>query len=94
MPHASLRLTPHGHLVLEDSADAAELDERTASRLTEAFARGSGYVRALCLQSSGSNIPEMAPPDEADLASLVLTAPMMTGADYLTTDVLRALWTR
>ena len=42
MPHVNLRLTPHGHLVLEHSADAAELDERTASRLTEAFARGPG----------------------------------------------------
>jgi superfamily II DNA or RNA helicase len=120
MPHASLRLTPHGHLVLEHSADAAELDERTASRLTEAFAHGSGqgllrlgagelgvalpplfawwrgfagrYVGALCLQSSGSDVLEIAPPNEADLASLVLTAPMMTGAEYLTTDVLRELW--
>jgi superfamily II DNA or RNA helicase len=120
MRHVNLRLTPHGHLVLEHSADAAELDERMASRLTEAFARGTGqgllrlgagelgvtlpplfawwrgfaarYFGALCLQSSGSNVPEMAPPSEADLASLVLTAPMMTGAEYLTTDVLRALW--
>ncbi len=120
MPHVNLRLTPHGHLVLEHSADAAELDERTASRLTEAFARGTGqgllrlgagelgvtlpplfawwrgfagrYFGALCLQSSGSNVPELAPPSEADLASLVLTAPMMTGAEYFTTDVLRALW--
>src|SRR5690349_11644577 len=120
MPHASLRLTPHAHLVVEHSADAAELDERTASRLTEAFARGSGegllqlgagelgatlpprfawwrgfagrYVGALCLHSSGSNVPEIAPPGEAELASLVLTAPMMTGAEYLTTDVLAELW--
>src|SRR5689334_12840762 len=120
MRHVNLRLTPHGHLVLEHSADAAELDERMASRLTEAFARGTGqgllrlgagelgaalpplfawwrgfaarYFEALCLQSTGSNVPEMAPPSEADLASLVLTAPMMIGAEYLTTDVLRALW--
>jgi superfamily II DNA or RNA helicase len=120
MPHASLRLTPHGRLVLESSADAAGLDEQTASRLAEAFARGSGhgllrlgggvlgaslpplfawwrrfagrYVAALCLQSSGSDVPEIAPSGEGDLASLVLQAPMMTGAEYLTTDVLRALW--
>ena len=120
MPHASLRLTPHGHLILEESADAVELDERTASHLVDAFARGSGhgllrlgaaelgqalpplflwwrgfagrYVGALCLQSSGTGVPDIEPPSESDLASLVLTAPMMTGAEYLTTDVLRALW--
>ena len=120
MPHANLRLTPHGHLVLAGSSDAAELDDRTALRLADAFARGSGhgllrlgaaelghhlpplflwwrgfatqYVGALCLQSSGAGVPEIAPPGEGDLASLVLTAPMMTGAEYLTADVLRALW--
>jgi len=120
MPHASLRLTPHGHLVLEESADAAELDERTVSRLAGEFARGSGhgllrlgaaelgqalpplflwwrgfasrYVGALCLQSSGTGVPDIEPPGESDLASLVLTAPMMTGAEYLTIDVLRMLW--
>ena len=50
------------------------------------------YVGALCLQSSGTGVPDIAPPGEGDLASLVLTAPMMTGAEYLTADVLRALW--
>ena len=97
-----------------------ELDERTASHLVDAFARGSGhgllrlgaaelgqalpplflwwrgfagrYVGALCLQSSGTGVPDIEPPSESDLASLVLTAPMMTGAEYLTADVLRALW--
>jgi superfamily II DNA or RNA helicase len=120
MPHASLRLTPHGHLILEASADAAEVDERTVARLADEFARGSGhgllrlgaaelgqalpplflwwrgfasrYVGALCLQSSGTGVPDIEPPSESDLASLVLTAPMMTGAEYLTIDVLRALW--
>jgi hypothetical protein len=120
MPQASLRLTPHGHLVLEQSADAAELDAGIASRLAEAFARGSGegllrlgagepratlpplfawwrgfagrYVAALCTQPPGSDVPEVAPPGEGDLASMVLRAPMMTGSEYLTTDVLRALW--
>jgi superfamily II DNA or RNA helicase len=58
------------------------------------------YVSALCLQSPGmdggasssSSIPDIAPPTEAELASLVLTAPMMAGAEYLTPDVLIALW--
>jgi superfamily II DNA or RNA helicase len=120
MPHASLRLTPHGHLILEESADAAEVGERTVSHLADEFARGSGhgllrlgaaelghalpplfhwwrgfasrYVGALCLQSSGTGVPDIEPPSESDLASLVLTAPMMTGAEYLTIGVLSALW--
>jgi non-specific serine/threonine protein kinase len=32
------------------------------------------------------------PPTEGELATLVLTAPMMPGAEYLTTDVLLGLW--
>jgi superfamily II DNA or RNA helicase len=58
------------------------------------------YVASLCLQSSGADgggaastgIPDIAASTEAELASLVLTAPMMAGAEYLTPDVLRALW--
>ncbi len=54
------------------------------------------YVAALCLQSSGADgasaIPDIAPPTEAEFASLVLTAPIMAGAEYLAPDVLRALW--
>ena len=60
----------------------------------------SRYVAAVCLQSSGadgvaslaSSLPPVAPPTEADLAGLVLTAPMMPGAEYLSTGILRALW--
>ncbi len=106
MTDLSLRLTPHGYLLLE----------RGEGRLAKEFARGSGfgllylggaeqghalspelvwwrdfatrYVGALCHQSS----PEVPPPTEAELASLVLTAPMMTGAEYLSVDVLRQLW--
>ena len=54
------------------------------------------YVAALCLQSSGADsasaIPDIAAPTEAEFASLVLTAPIMAGAEYLAPDVLRALW--
>ena len=122
MPHPSLRLTPHGHLILEEAADAPELDERTASRLSVAFARGGGhgllqlaageaghplpsllawwrtfatpYIAALCLQPTTPDgaLPEIPPPTEAELAALVLTAPMMAGAEYLTQNVLRSLW--
>jgi superfamily II DNA or RNA helicase len=51
------------------------------------------YVASLCLQStSGNALPHIPPPPAAELASLVLTAPMMAGAEYLTKDILRALW--
>ena len=58
------------------------------------------YVAALCLHGAGTTGEEQAPPvvadvpapTEGELATLVLTAPMMAGAEYLTPDVLRALW--
>src|SRR4051812_43209914 len=119
-----LRLTPHGHLLCEPSADAPALDEAIATRLREAFARGSGdgllrlgagevgqplppvfvwwrdfaarYVAALCAQAAapeGEHPAHKVPaPAEAELASLVLTAPMMPGAEYLTPEVLCNLW--
>ncbi len=54
------------------------------------------YVGALCLNASGreddSTVPVVPPLDAGELASLVLTAPMMAGAEYLTEAVLLALW--
>jgi hypothetical protein len=54
------------------------------------------YVGAVCLNASGREddlaLPPVAPPDAGDLASLVLTAPMMAGAEYLTDSVLLAMW--
>ncbi len=63
------------------------------------------YVSALCLQGTGTQgtgtvgdgtaaaaVPEIPAPAEGELATLVLTAPMMAGAEYLTPRVLRALW--
>src|SRR5271166_33638 len=115
-----LRLTPHGRLVAEPGEDAPSIDDRTAARLAEAFAQGSGYglvrlaaeigqtlppafiwwrgfasryIASLCLQSTSAKaLPHIPPPAEAELASLVLTAPIMAGAEYLTQDILRALW--
>ncbi len=124
MSRLGLRLTPHGRLVAQADDDAPDFDARTATRLADAFARGSGhgllqlgagevgqllppafvwwrafaarYVAALCLHApagkSGAALPEVPAPDAAECASLVLTAPMMPGAEYLTPDVLRALW--
>ena len=58
------------------------------------------YVIALCLQASAAAsgeprsrfVPDVAVPSEGDFATLVLTAPMMAGAEYLTAEVLRRLW--
>ncbi len=128
MSGLSLRLTPHGHLLLEQADDALGLDKTVAARLAKAFARGSGpgllqlgagevgqglppvlawwrgfaarYVTALCLHApvtredaaAPSTLPAIAAPDAAELATLVLTAPMMPGSEYLTPDILLALW--
>ena len=54
----------------------------------------------LCLHASGAAseaepsplLPRVPPPSEADFATLVLTAPMMPGAEYLDADTLLALW--
>src|SRR5215213_655458 len=61
----------------------------------------SRYVAALCVHAASAESgqvgavvpPEVPAPDESELASLVLTAPMMPGAEYLTAEVLRDLWT-
>jgi non-specific serine/threonine protein kinase len=58
------------------------------------------YVAALCLQPSAAAMdapsrrtpPLVPPPPEADIAALVRTAPIMPGAEYLTAEVLLALW--
>jgi superfamily II DNA or RNA helicase len=54
------------------------------------------YVGSVCLNASGREddvtLPVVPPLDAGDLASLVLTAPMMAGAEYLTEAVLLALW--
>jgi hypothetical protein len=47
------------------------------------------YVEALCL---GGGVQAVTEPDAAERATWALTAPMMTGAEYITADVLLALW--
>jgi non-specific serine/threonine protein kinase len=102
-----LRLTPQGRLLLEsdDPLLAKEFSTGSgtgllylgAARTTHAYPPALVWwrdfarrcVSAMCHQTS-SLVP---PPGEADLVSLVLTAPMMTGAEYLSPDVLRTLWT-
>src|SRR5437763_3878606 len=56
------------------------------------------YVGSLCLHASGMEaegprkLPSVPAPTPAEFSSLVLTAPIMAGAEYLTEDVLLALW--
>jgi non-specific serine/threonine protein kinase len=56
------------------------------------------YVASLCLHAAGMDADTPAPlpvvpePTEGELASLLLSAPMMAGAEYLSSDVLLALW--
>ena len=56
------------------------------------------YVESLRLHASGMDAegprrpPNVPAPTAAELSSLVLTAPIMAGAEYLTQDVLLALW--
>jgi non-specific serine/threonine protein kinase len=49
----------------------------------------SRYVVELCGQATFGAV---APPSASDLASLVLTAPMMPGAEYISIEVFQALW--
>jgi hypothetical protein len=58
------------------------------------------YVGALCLLALGAAweapsslvLPAVPPPTDGEIANLVLTAPMMPGAEYLNAEVLLALW--
>ena len=50
----------------------------------------SRYVTALCATPEGGDI---AAPGDPALEALIADAPPMTGAEYLTTTVLRTLWT-
>jgi superfamily II DNA or RNA helicase len=58
------------------------------------------YVGALCLLAPGAaseapsclGLPAVPLPTDGEIATLVLTAPMMPGAEYLNADVLLALW--
>jgi non-specific serine/threonine protein kinase len=51
------------------------------------------FIALLCAQTGADEAPFAAPdPPAADLAELTLSPPEMTGAEYITPDLLRALW--
>ena len=106
MSESTLRLTPHGHLLLESGdgplaaafargaghgllhLGAAELGRSLPPALVWWRDFAQGYVGALCHRA----LPLVPPPSDSELSTLVLTAPMMAGAEYLSADVLRHLW--
>jgi superfamily II DNA or RNA helicase len=98
---ASIRLTEafaqgagHGLMRL----GAAEVDQALPPVFVWWRGFAAQYIGSLCLRASGNEaderreLPGVPPPTPAELSSLVLTAPMMAGAEYLTQDVLLALW--
>jgi non-specific serine/threonine protein kinase len=118
-----LRVTPHGHLILEPEEGAPVLDAGLAARLVQWFGRGPGYgllllgageagaalppvlaywrefasryVTAVCGLQEASQGPEAAavePPSADEAEFLALSAPPMTGGEYITGEVLRRLW--
>ena len=50
------------------------------------------YVTALCHVPESAEMIEIAVPGEGELSSWVLTAPPMTGGEYLSVEVLRSIW--
>ncbi|MDR0965761.1 MAG: DEAD/DEAH box helicase [Myxococcales bacterium] len=113
-------ITPHGHLRIEEADDGLALAPELATRLTQAFARGSGhgllqlgagevgtalppelsffrelasrYVAQLCALAETGTTLSPAPP--IDLEILAEAVPPMTGAEYVTPEVLALLWRR
>jgi len=124
MDSLTLALTPHGHLIAIDDADAPALDAELAARIREAFHGGSGhgllqlgageagaalppvfawwrdfaarYVTALCtqpdLEGGRAKAPSIPPPSEEERNWMLLSAPPMTGAEYLNAAILESLW--
>jgi len=72
------------------AAQKSEMGDALTLRYWQQF--GRRYITALCHVPASSTSIEIAPPSPADLATLVLTAPPMRGGEYLSTDVLNALW--
>ncbi|PYP93744.1 MAG: ATP-dependent helicase [Candidatus Angelobacter sp. Gp1-AA117] len=87
---ASARGAGHGLLQLGASEAGTALPP-AFSYWREFSAR---YVTALCTQPDieTPDTLHVPPPPEAELQELVLSAPVMTGAEYLTPEVLHALW--
>jgi non-specific serine/threonine protein kinase len=89
-----LILTPKGHLNFEGGSGHGLLRlglEQAGAALEPDLAYWRDfavrYVAALCVHGQG-----VAPPPDEELERVVSAAPPMTGAEYLTVEVLRNLW--
>jgi hypothetical protein len=92
-PELALRLSTAfergaGHGLLQLGAEEAGTVLPPALSYWREF--GAMYVTALCTQPDEKARVEI--PSSADLDRLVLAAPPMTGVEYLTSDILHALW--
>jgi SNF2-related domain/SNF2 Helicase protein/Helicase conserved C-terminal domain len=76
-----------GHALLLLGADEAGASLPSSAAYWREF--GARYVTALCSRQDGKR-PE--PPLDEELDRLALLAPPMTGGEYLTAAILRALW--
>ena len=89
--HAFARGSGHGLLQL----GAAEAGTTLPPVLSYWREFGTGYVTALCAHPDAdatSRRVHVAAPSTAELDRLVMAAPPMTGAEYLSAKVLGALW--
>ncbi|MBI4509998.1 MAG: DEAD/DEAH box helicase [Deltaproteobacteria bacterium] len=92
LEQAFARGAGHGLLVL----GASEVGNVLPPALAYFRELGARFVTALCTrpdvaEQRAEALPP-APPSDDELLGLVSAAPMMPGAEYLTADVLRALW--
>jgi hypothetical protein len=75
----------------------ATTELQTSLPLDFSFARDLGrtYLTRLCHVpelAGQSEFPSISPPDEGELATMVLSAPPMPGLEYLNTDLLKIWW--
>ena len=103
-PCGELALTPAGRVVLIDgafrSSQAEELFSLAATKSdlppppTASFWRdfASRYLDRLCRTPESAAVDPVDPPDEEELAAVLLNVPPMRGGEYLNAEVLRAVW--
>ncbi len=108
MSPSQLELTPHGVVICRDASIPGFSDSEAAGLVAIAGrnlqieadpsigfwkAFGSLFLRALCHIPEGEAV-EIPCPSSAKLAELILNAPPMRGAEYLSQEVLSTLWKR